>query len=223
MAPALQARLLRVIQDRSITPLGGDTARPVDIAIICATHCDLRSLAGKGLFREDLYYRLNGITIALPPLRQRSDLAALIRRILAELCGGQLQHEVSGPLMRVFERYAWPGNLRQLHHVLEVGLAMLDNERVIDLCHLQDDFLADIDASPLAGETREAAEPCGDTPDSRAAGRAGRTHSPSSLKLLETTAILQALQDNDGNVSAAARQLGIGRVTIYRKLKQQEA
>ena len=223
MAPALQARLLRVIQDRSITPLGGDAARPVDIAIICATHCDLRSLAGNGLFREDLYYRLNGITLTLPPLRQRSDLAALVQRILAELCGGQLQHEVSGPLMRVFEGYAWPGNLRQLHHVLEVGLAMLDGERVIDVGHLQDDFIADIDAALPDGDRGQAAGPGGDAPEPGPAGRTAPAQARSSLKLLETTAILQALQENDGNISAAARQLGIGRVTIYRKLRQQEA
>jgi len=133
MPPALQARLLRVIETREVLPLGSDQAIPVDIQIISATHRDLEQSVQAGLFREDLYYRLCGMRITLPPLRERRDPYALAAAILAEESGGQaaLAPEVAEAL----SRYTWPGNLRELRNTLRVALAFAE-DGIVGMEHL---------------------------------------------------------------------------------------
>lgn len=133
MPPALQARLLRVIETREVLPLGGDEAIPVDIQIISATHRDLEQSVQAGLFREDLYYRLCGMRITLPPLRERRDPYALAAAILAEESGGQAA--LAPDAIEALGRYAWPGNLRELRNTLRVALAFAE-EGIVGMEHL---------------------------------------------------------------------------------------
>lgn len=214
MAPGLQTRLLRVLQDRAVMPLGGREPMPVDIALVCATHRNLRSLIAQGQFREDLYYRLNGLAISLPPLRQRSDLAALVNHILFQCCGGEPHYSVSPEVMTLFKRHAWPGNLRQLHNVLDAALAMLDDGHVIEPHHLPEDFVMEVDSGlrPI--------EEDGSTAAHRARQPASGSGPAKKLQDLALDAIEQAIEQNEGNISVAARQLGVSRTTIYRKLRQ---
>ena len=196
MPLALQTRLLRVLQERSVRPLGGQKALEVDIAVICATHRDLKDMMRRGEFRQDLYYRLNGLVVRLPPLRQRRDLEALIGRILSAQC--ERPPMLSPEVLALFQRYGWPGNTRQLTNVLRTAAVMSDGG-VIGKAQLPEDFLDDL------------AEP---GPPAPAAGCGGV-----KLRELRASAVSAMLQRNAGNVSAAARALGVSRNTIYRALK----
>ena len=197
MPMALQARLLRVLQDRQVTPLGG--ARPVafDAAILCATHHNLRQRIAQGLFREDLFYRLNGLTLQLPPLRSRSDRMALVQRILAHACEGR-DRPLDADVVQLFDRHPWPGNLRQLFNVLRTACRMAAAGTPITREHLDDDFLA------------AACEPAVASTDDGA---------PRTMADLEVSAIRQAVAQCGGNISEASKRLGISRNTIYRKLR----
>ena len=136
----LQARLLRVLQERSVTPLGSTRSIPIDIMLIGATHRNLREMIDQHTFREDLYYRLNGLALKLPALRERSDLEAVARRILmAER--PQDPPDLSSPVRALFRRYPWPGNIRQLANVLRTAAVMSAGEHEITTAHLSDDFL----------------------------------------------------------------------------------
>jgi transcriptional regulator of acetoin/glycerol metabolism len=139
----LQARLLRVLQERCVTPLGSGKSIAVDIAVIGATHRNLREMIQRGEFREDLYYRLNGLVLRLPPLRERSDLPLVAQRILANECP-QGAPRISAEVMALFQRCDWPGNIRQLANVLRTAAVMAAGEPQITQAHLSDDFLEDV-------------------------------------------------------------------------------
>ncbi len=207
MPLALQARLLRVLQERKVVPLGGRHASDIDVNLICATHRNLRDMMAQRTFRDDLYYRINGISVKLPRLRERSDLAALCQKILKELSP---QHALSiqWTLMDSFLRYAWPGNLRQLNNVLKTAVIMAGDSHEISAEHLADDLLEELAALP------ECAAP---TPSVPAASRAQLP--AESLEQLELTTILRVLEACAGNVSSASKQLNISRNTIYRRIK----
>jgi len=200
MPVQLQARLLRVLQEREIVPLGGAKGMPVDIAVISATNRKLREHVELGRFREDLYYRLNGLRVTLPPLRDRSDLEPLIERILREESGG---HVILHPeILALFARHPWRGNIRQLRNVLRAALAFVDGGHRIELRHLPEDFVEELErvnATPTL-----------------------RTLQPGALSIeaAETDLIRQALADENGNITAAAARLGISRATLYRKVKR---
>jgi transcriptional regulator of acetoin/glycerol metabolism len=147
MPLSLQARLLRVLQERTISPLGGTRAYPVDVALVCATHRKLRELIAQGQFREDLYYRLNGFVVTLPPLRERTDLPQLVRRLIDGEARPGERPQISADVMDLFHRHAWPGNLRQLHNLLRTSLAMVEDDDVICRHHLPDDFLEELGQS----------------------------------------------------------------------------
>ncbi|MGF6754987.1 sigma-54-dependent Fis family transcriptional regulator [Paraburkholderia sp. GAS42] len=200
----LQVRLLRVLQERLVNPLGSVKAIPVDIALVCATHRDLRKMIAQNRFREDLYYRLNGLVVKLPPLRERTDLSCVIQKMLQ--C--ESPHGSDGPLsvdnevMTMFEQCAWPGNFRQLGNLLRTAAAMVDEDGVIRREHLPDDFFDDLGAT---------------TPPVTALCDVGALQG-ASLQDVAASAIASTLAKHGGNVSAAARALGISRNTIYRKL-----
>lgn len=201
MPVQLQARLLRVLQEREIVPLGSAKRTPVDIAIIAATNRKLLNLVESGNFREDLYYRLNGLRVCLPPLRERSDLESLVNQILREECGNSvsLHHETSA----FFKQHQWRGNIRQLRNVLRAALAFLEDGRVIEIHHLPDDFIEESNhaskavQSPRPGEVTRIAD-------------------------AENDLIRQALEEHQGNMTLAAKQLGISRATLYRRVHKQK-
>jgi len=197
----LQARLLRVLQERVVTPLGGRPV-PVDLQLVCASNHDLRQRIAAGLFREDLYYRLNGLVVKLPPLRERSDLETVTNKLLAA-GNPDAGCSVSPEVLRLFRQHRWPGNLRQLASLLRTAAIMAGNGAQIQVQHLPDDFLEE-----LAGMDEAPPEPA-----------APQAH-PAGIRLgeVERAAMLQALAANQGNVSAAARALGVSRNTFYRKL-----
>ena len=206
MPLAMQARLLRVLEAREVTPLGGGAAVKVDFRLICASHRRLVDEVAAGRFREDLYYRLNGLTLALPPLRERSDLASLVARLLqAEAPERALR--VDEEVMAAFARLRWPGNVRQLANVVRTGVALLeDGEDTLTLAQLSDDLGEALDGS-------RATAPATARPIVRPAA-IGDLRQQANASIRETLAAV------DGNVSEAARRLGVSRNTLYRRLRR---
>ncbi|MBD5803661.1 Acetoin catabolism regulatory protein [Azoarcus sp. Aa7] len=222
MPLGMQARLLRVLQERSVTPIGSMKSIPVDISLVCATHRVLRDAVKQGVFREDLYYRVNSLTVTLPPLRERTD----VRRIVSNLLEIESADRRSGPIgiseevMGFFERYPWPGNVRQLQNVLRVAVALLDDdEDEIASVHLPEELFG-IDSEDggesfsLAAAVAPASVSSPPMPLIAPAATAG----PRSLDEIELEAIATVMREVGGNVSAAARRLGVSRNTLYRKL-----
>ena len=199
MPLALQARLLSVLHDRAVTPLGGVPVE-VDIAVVCATHHRLADLVKAGEFREDLYYRLNGLTLRLPPLRLRKDIIELAKALDAKESSGSHRIDISEEVLQIFLHHAWPGNVRQMHSVIRAAMAMVDEGGMIERRHLSEDFLAQMEQGT--------------------APSAAYVSSIDSLEKIELHAIQETIRHNHGNISAAARQLGVSRTTLYRKLKQ---
>lgn len=208
MPLAMQARLLRVLQERQVSPLGGGPSVAVDFALICATHCKLREAAEQGRFRSDLYYRINGLTVQLPPLRERTDFAVLTKRLINDLNPGR-QVGMAPELLERLRQHPWPGNLRQYANVLRTASAMLDtDETCIDWVHLPDDIQDDLSAQAQTNQAQDAikSETIQTAPSAR------------NLQELAHDAMRQAIHSSRGNMSQAARQLGISRQTLYRKL-----
>jgi len=206
----LQVRLLRVLQERIVNPLGSAKSIPVDISVVCATHRSLREMIAQNLFREDLYYRLNGLVVKLPPLRERTDLAVVIEKMLeqesAASCNG-CSLSVSPEVAALFEQCAWPGNFRQLGNLLRTAAAMVDDDGVIRREHLPDDFFEDLGSR----ETSAAAAVGQQAPH-------GALRNDARLHEVAVSVIAAAIERHGGNVSAAARALGVSRTTIYRKM-----
>jgi transcriptional regulator of acetoin/glycerol metabolism len=205
MPQELQGRLLRVLQERSLTRLGSSEVIKVDCALICATHRDLKQLSANHGFREDLYYRINGLRVVLPALRERHDLVELIQHLLCAENTAQQAPRLNKAALQALLAYRWPGNVRQLYQTLRLAAALAENEGEIGLQHLPDDVMevGDTPASPAAGKPQSQPQP-----------QAGDT-----LLASKQRAIKAAVEASGGNLSAAARSLGIGRATLYRKLK----
>jgi transcriptional regulator of acetoin/glycerol metabolism len=184
----LQARLLRVLAEREVLPIGATRAHKVDVRVVAATHADLRLRVREGRFRDDLYYRLAGAHLELPPLRARHDLPWLVQKMLrAQPQPVQLSAEAEHCL----RHHPWPGNLRELRNVLDFAAAMAAGSGVIGLAELPDALLA-----------RSAAQPALPT-------------LPAEAQLL-----LQYLRAARWNISAVAHQMGVTRMTIYRRMKR---
>jgi transcriptional regulator of acetoin/glycerol metabolism len=203
MPLALQARLLRVLQEKCVTPLGSGKAIAVDFALICASHRNLKDEMEAGRFRTDLYYRINGLGLTLPALRERSDFGRLVLRMLDEFSGRQ-DVALEATVAEAFARHAWPGNLRQLANALRTAVALLDeNETLIGWQHLPDDLKDELKERHPGG-TRQA--PDQDFPD--------------DLRAMSEVAIQRAIGVSSGNLSEAARRLGVSRSTLYRRLRR---
>lgn len=185
-----QARLLRVLQERAIQPLGAGDPIAVDIRVICASHEDVRLRVRTGEFRQDLYYRLVGTTLTLPPLRERSDRRQLIDSLWARLRGEGCDAHLSAAVVSLLMRHPWPGNIRQLETVLKVAAGMAEGPQV-EVGDLPEEFLADFST---------ASQP--ELPESRDAD------------------LDEMLQASDGNISQLARRLGVSRNTLYKRLRQ---
>lgn len=205
----LQARLLRALEAREILPVGSDEPVAVDLHIISATHHDLRQMVARREFREDLYYRIAGITLELPLLHDRQDKRQLIHSILREECGeGELVDIAEDAFERLLA-YRWPGNIRQLRNVLRTAAALCNNS-VIRLSNLPQEIVDPEEPAASAAAASIAAAIPEDLPI--AAGAA--------LQTAERVALLQALAQQGGNITHTARALGVSRNTLYRKMRK---
>lgn len=243
----LQARLLRVLQDRRVSPLGSGKEHDVDVMLICATNKNLKALIAQGLFREDLYYRLNGLVVRLPALRERSDFEVVTQKILHNLSPTGQPVRIAPEVLTLFRHYRWPGNIRQLHNLLRTAVVMVGGGGVIDRSHLPDDFL-DEAQDPMRQARPPEPVPCEEvalglpvidpnspcamapmqavvgtnllTPVASVPAQAAMAAAAAASGRLQDVA-LQAMADMlrqcQGNVSAAAKLLGVSRNTIYRK------
>lgn len=188
-----QARLLRVLQERCVQPVGSSELFPVDLRIISATNRSLREQVQIGRFREDLYYRIGGLTLELPPLRERSDKQALFKQLWQQHREPTQWAGLSTEVLALFERHPWPGNLRQVSSVMQVALAMAEDQPIRPE-HLPDDFFVDL------GQASPSAPPVmGDLDDSQN--------------------LQQRLAAVGGNISHLARELGVSRNTLYKRLR----
>ena len=204
MPLALQTRLLRVLEERRVLPLGASHAVPVDVQLIAATHQDLRSAIARGTFRSDLFYRLNGLSLQLPALRERTDFAALSAAMLREV-RPETPPRLTVAVAAAMRRFAWPGNLRQLRSVLTAAAAMLEHgEHTIDWQHLPDDVREELRTG-------------------RPAAPAALPGADANLRELSDRAIAETIAATGRNMSEAARRLGISRNTLYRRLRQMRA
>ncbi|POA76777.1 sigma-54-dependent Fis family transcriptional regulator [Pseudomonas sp. DP16D-R1] len=193
-----QARLLRVLQERCVQPVGSSDLFAVDIRIISATNRSLREQVQLGRFREDLYYRIGGLTLELPPLRERSDKQALFKRLWEQHREPTQWAGLSHEVLELFSRHPWPGNLRQVSSVMQVALAMAE-EQPVRPEHLPDDFFVDLEMEPV-----EAPEPLG-------------------VDLNDAQALNRELKAAGGNISHLARRLGVSRNTLYKRLRHLES
>jgi two-component system response regulator AtoC len=197
---AMQVKLLRVLQEGEVRPVGGNETRKVDVRLIAATHRNLDELVASERFREDLYYRLKVISIELPPLRERlEDLPELVSYFLAKFAARNSRpvSHVSDEGMARLRAYAWPGNVRELEHAIERAVAM-SNSTIL--------FPEDFDLAP-GTEHSESVTPTAVLADA-------------SLEDLEKNHILRVLQETQYNKSKASEILGIDRATLYRKAQR---
>ncbi|MCF6780580.1 sigma-54-dependent Fis family transcriptional regulator [Stutzerimonas stutzeri] len=191
MPLALQTRLLRVLEEREVTPLGSTSSRVLDIRLISASHRDLQELVADGHFREDLYYRLNGLSINLPALRERTDKGALIDHLLAKEAGDDAV-ELDACARRALLEYPWPGNIRQLRNVLRTLVALCENGRI---------NLSDVVALMPTHTTLHNAV-------------------KKPLDSAEREVLVATLEARQWHVGRVAEELGISRNTLYRKLRK---
>ena len=193
----LQARLLRVLEEREVIPLGGEVPIKVDIRLISATHKDIRSRVEEGSFREDLYYRLNGISLQMPPLRDREDRRQLIKHILDQEAGGAEIVEIDEQALDVLDQYDWPGNIRQLRSTLRTVIGLCDGP-VIRVDDIPEEIFG-------AATCNEAAQ---------------RFRPSNPLDIAERDAIMRELEAAHWNITRVASKLNISRNTLYRKMKR---
>ena len=199
MPKAMQTRLLRVLSEKEVQPVGAARPVPINVRVIAATHCRLESRVREGLFRDDLYYRLNGAHFTLPPVRERQDLDWMIDRAISLQTSDekQLPLNIDADAKAVLIAHRWPGNLRELTNVIDFAAALCLNRRIT---------MGDLPEYLVHSESAQAGE---DLPP-RDLSRHGR---PALL-------LLKQLESCHWNVTAAAQNLGISRMTLYRRMKQ---
>lgn len=205
----MQAKLLRVLQEKEVRPVGSNQRVKVDVRVIAATNRDLEAAYKEEKFRKDLYFRLNVVTLHLPALRERkSDIAALVHYFLDKLASGR-QIMVSSAAMKAMLQYGWPGNVRELENCIERAIALGDNDS-IELLDLPPAVRADF---PPVLETSVVEEP--------ALHQTGKpAGSATDLEELERATIERVFVQVQGDKSRARKMLGISRATLYRKLKR---
>jgi transcriptional regulator with PAS, ATPase and Fis domain len=200
MSPALQVKLLRVLQDREVRPVGSAHPIKVDFRLVCATNADPREAIADGRLREDLYFRVNTVTVRLPPVRERREDVPLLAHHFLERFAGDHGRRLAGfheAAMRALTRYDWPGNVRELEHAIERAV-IVSSGRHIALSDLPDSI-----RRPSGRRTPARSIPIGCT-----------------LEELERMAIQQTLDLTNWNKRATARILGIHRPTLYNKMRK---
>jgi sigma-54 dependent transcriptional regulator, acetoin dehydrogenase operon transcriptional activator AcoR len=204
MPPPLQTRLLRVLEEKEVLPLGSDTPVPVDVYLISATHRNLHERIAIGAFREDLYYRLNGLELKLPALRDRGDRSLLIRGLLAAESDG-MKTRIAEDAFAALDGYFWPGNIRQLRNVLRTAAALCEDQII---------RLEDLPAE-IAG-----LGPHGPAIRPPSYGASAAAAPSSGLAQAEREALLHELDHQDWNITNTAARLGFSRNTLYRKMRK---
>jgi len=200
MPTTMQAKLLRVLEDWEVRPVGGSESRTIDLRVISSSKYDLLKAVQEGTFREDLFYRLNVVTIEIPALRERmEDVPLLTERILARLAEeqGRTPPVVEREVMELLLRYPWPGNVRELEHLLERAMVLSPAAPVITVEDLPPGFAKSVEMTAVAAE--EQGLP--------------------TLREMERMHIMKALDISRWNRSTAAEMLGINRRTLYRKIR----
>jgi sigma-54 dependent transcriptional regulator, acetoin dehydrogenase operon transcriptional activator AcoR len=198
----LQPQLLRVLEEREVLPRGSDTPVKVDIRVVSAARGGLQEKIQRGEFREDLFYRLQSVVLTLPPLRDRRDKHALIRHIFSQESAATPAVSLSDDLIDTLCAYSWPGNIRQLRNVLRGMIALRTSDR-LDSASLPTDY--GIGPPIPAHETGEAS---------------GEAQSLNPLEKAERNALLREIELHHGNISRVAQKLGVGRNTLYRKMRR---
>ncbi|MGB8297187.1 MAG: sigma-54 dependent transcriptional regulator [Polyangia bacterium] len=199
MGPKMQAQLLRVLQDGEVRPVGGTESIRVDVRLVCATNRDLEADVKTGRFREDLYFRINVVTVRMPPLRERAgDIPILVRHFLAKIARRESRSEasVSPEALEVLCRHSWPGNVRELENAIERAVAVAKGNVVLP---------SDLPVEVYGGSPAQPAEIFDDRP---------------TLSELEKRYIALILAECGGNKKKAAERLGIDRRTLYRALER---
>lgn len=199
MGPKMQAQLLRVLQDGEVRPVGGTESIRVDVRLVCATNRDLEADVKTGRFREDLYFRINVVTVRMPPLRERAgDIPILVRHFLAKIARRESRSEasVSPETLDVLCRHSWPGNVRELENAIERAVAVAKGNVVLP---------SDLPVEVYGGSPAQPAEIFEDRP---------------TLSELEKRYIALILTECGGNKKKAAERLGIDRRTLYRALER---
>ena len=192
MPLALQTRLLRVLQEKEVAPLGSSHSWPVNFAVICATHCNLTQLVADGKFREDLFYRLQEFSMTIPPLREWPSLPSFILQLWRELGGEQRGIQLAPALKERLAKHPWPGNVRQLRSLLKVLLALADDHQVLDCDTLPAKYQLE-ESPPL-----------------------------SALQQHDDRFIADTVQSFNGNITKAAKALGVARSTLYRRAAREQ-
>jgi two-component system response regulator HydG len=198
----MQAKLLRVIEDGVVIPVGGNKPVVVDVRIISATNHDLAKLVEEKKFREDLFFRIKGVSITVPPLRERREDIPLLADFFLKEAAGETGSKVAGiidSVMNIFTGYDWPGNIRQLRNVIRTMVVMSDRDK-LDISDLPPEIHS---VKRLTGQTRPSAD-----------------FSGLSLNEIEKQAIIDTLAKTGNNREKAAKILGIGERTLYRKIKE---
>ncbi|NMG73261.1 sigma-54-dependent transcriptional regulator [Aromatoleum diolicum] len=198
MTPGMQVKLLRVIQERRVTRVGGETAIPVELLLVCATHRDLKTLVAEGAFREDLFYRVNVVQIRVPPLRERrEDIPWLIKRFLTDIArqSGEARRHLLPAAEEAAMNYPWPGNVRELKHAVERACIMSAAEWLPPSA-----LFPDADFAPPAGDAQAS---LGDY-----------------LRECERRYIRGALESCGGQIGQTAERLGISRKNLWEKMKK---
>jgi len=201
LSPDLQVKLLRVLEERKIQRVGGNVQLPVDFRLVAATNRNLEHWVREGRFRQDLYYRLKVVTLAIPPLRQRADDIPLFVQHFLKSFNEELDRTVSGvhpAVLAAFKRYQWPGNVRELRNLLE-SLVLFAKSPEIALEDLPAEYRLATPAAPLASS---------------------ESWEPRQMADIEKEAILRTLDHTGGHRAKAAQLLGIGLRTLQRKLKE---
>ncbi len=217
MPLALQSRLLRVLEEQAVIALGSDTATPIELHVIAASNRNVLELIGRQAFREDLYYRLNGITLELPALRDRADKERLVQRMLDLESSSERPAALDQQALRCLLTHNWPGNIRELRNVMRAALAICDCGivRPADLPEALRGAAATLPARPSESPAAESAL----TRAGHLAAPRGRRES-NPRKAAERAALLKAIEDSRGNMSEVAARLEISRNTLYRRMRR---
>jgi sigma-54 dependent transcriptional regulator, acetoin dehydrogenase operon transcriptional activator AcoR len=222
----MQTRLLRVLEDHEVTPLGSEAAINVDLRVICASHRDLRDMLAHNQFREDLYYRLNGITLELPSLAKRRDLESLIRKCIANESAEHETISIEVAALQLLLAHDWPGNIRELRNAIRSALAICE-QRTIRVGDLPEDVRRRLGTVPssVGGNNPACAPPSAisapwASPSAAVTVAAASFGEGASLQTAERDVLIRAIEEQHGHMTAVAAQLRISRNTLYRKIKR---